>query len=117
MILEGKVRFLLNIAASNDLSSVLIWIRQDFRLFRKVWRIHNDLYNPILSSNLLTFIPVYQDPDLEAKRKAELDKIRSEKRKFKERIQETIQKKQQGMLKKKQMKSKHIQKKKAAKPT
>ncbi|XP_046906223.1 probable ATP-dependent RNA helicase DDX49 [Hypomesus transpacificus] len=58
-----------------------------------------------------------KDPDLEAKRKAELDKIRSEKRKFKERIQETIQKKQQGMLKKKQMKSKHIQKKKAAKPT
>ncbi|XP_062306525.1 probable ATP-dependent RNA helicase DDX49 [Osmerus eperlanus] len=58
-----------------------------------------------------------KDPDLEAKRKAELDKIRSEKRKFKERIQETIQQKQQGMLKKKLMKSKHIQKKKSAKST
>uniref|UniRef100_A0A673X443 RNA helicase n=1 Tax=Salmo trutta TaxID=8032 RepID=A0A673X443_SALTR len=38
-----------------------------------------------------------KDPDVEAKRKAELEKIRSEKRKFKERIQETIQKKQHGI--------------------
>uniref|UniRef100_A0A673WTF5 RNA helicase n=1 Tax=Salmo trutta TaxID=8032 RepID=A0A673WTF5_SALTR len=57
-----------------------------------------------------------KDPDVEAKRKAELEKIRSEKRKFKERIQETIQKKQHGMQKK-LMKQKHIQKKKAEKST
>uniref|UniRef100_A0A667Z2V0 RNA helicase n=1 Tax=Myripristis murdjan TaxID=586833 RepID=A0A667Z2V0_9TELE len=33
-----------------------------------------------------------KDPDLEAKRKAELEKIRSQKKKFKEKIQENIQK-------------------------
>uniref|UniRef100_A0A8C7LNT5 Probable ATP-dependent RNA helicase DDX49 n=1 Tax=Oncorhynchus mykiss TaxID=8022 RepID=A0A8C7LNT5_ONCMY len=52
-----------------------------------------------------------KDPDVEAKRKAELEKIRSEKKLFKERIQETIQKKQHGMQKK-LMKQKHIQKEK-----
>uniref|UniRef100_A0A8C7LWQ6 Probable ATP-dependent RNA helicase DDX49 n=1 Tax=Oncorhynchus mykiss TaxID=8022 RepID=A0A8C7LWQ6_ONCMY len=57
-----------------------------------------------------------KDPDVEAKRKAELEKIRSEKKLFKERIQETIQKKQHGMQKK-LMKQKHIQKEKAVKST
>ncbi|XP_070965238.1 probable ATP-dependent RNA helicase DDX49 [Oncorhynchus clarkii lewisi] len=56
-----------------------------------------------------------KDPDVEAKRKAELEKIRSEKKLFKERIQETIQKKH-GMQKK-LMKQKHIQKEKAVKST
>lgn len=42
-----------------------------------------------------------QDPDLEAKRKAELEKIRSQKKKFKQRIQETIQHQQRGPAKKK----------------
>uniref|UniRef100_A0A8C8HLC3 Probable ATP-dependent RNA helicase DDX49 n=1 Tax=Oncorhynchus tshawytscha TaxID=74940 RepID=A0A8C8HLC3_ONCTS len=54
-----------------------------------------------------------KDPDVEAKRKAELEKIRSEKKLFKKRIQETIQKKQHGMQKK-LMKQKHIQKEKAS---
>ncbi|XP_024278856.1 probable ATP-dependent RNA helicase DDX49 [Oncorhynchus tshawytscha] len=57
-----------------------------------------------------------KDPDVEAKRKAELEKIRSEKKLFKKRIQETIQKKQHGMQKK-LMKQKHIQKEKAVKST
>ncbi|XP_056270149.1 probable ATP-dependent RNA helicase DDX49 [Pseudoliparis swirei] len=42
-----------------------------------------------------------KDPDLEAKRKAELEKIRSQKKKFKQRIQETIQHQQRGPAKKK----------------
>ncbi|XP_064808462.1 probable ATP-dependent RNA helicase DDX49 [Oncorhynchus masou masou] len=57
-----------------------------------------------------------KDPEVEAKRKAELEKIRSQKKLFKERIQETIQKKQYGMQKK-LMKQKHIQKEKAVKST
>lgn len=56
-----------------------------------------------------------QDPDLEAKRKAELEKIRSEKRKFKARNQETLQRQQHEKLKKKLMKKKHVQKKKSEK--
>uniref|UniRef100_UPI003AACC863 probable ATP-dependent RNA helicase DDX49 isoform X2 n=1 Tax=Centroberyx gerrardi TaxID=166262 RepID=UPI003AACC863 len=56
-----------------------------------------------------------KDPDLEAKRKAELEKIRSQKRKFKEKIQQSIQKQKAGQLRKKLMKRKHIQKKQAAK--
>lgn len=54
----------------------------------------------------------YQDPDLEAKRKAELEKIRSQKKKFKEKIQENLQKQKSGEVKKKPLKRK--QKKKAA---
>ncbi|XP_035268953.1 probable ATP-dependent RNA helicase DDX49 isoform X1 [Anguilla anguilla] len=54
-----------------------------------------------------------KDPDLEQKRKAELERIRSEKRKFKERIQESIQRKQNVMLRKKLQKKKQGQKKKA----
>lgn len=53
----------------------------------------------------------FQDPDLEAKRKAELEKIRSQKKKFKQNIHETIEKQKRGQLKKKIMKRK--QKKKA----
>ncbi|KAI9517448.1 putative ATP-dependent RNA helicase ddx49 [Dissostichus eleginoides] len=52
-----------------------------------------------------------KDPDLEAKRKAELEKIRSQKKKFKQNIHETIEKQKRGQLKKKIMKRK--QKKKA----
>ncbi|MEQ2212452.1 hypothetical protein XENOCAPTIV_030946 [Xenoophorus captivus] len=47
-----------------------------------------------------------KDPDLEAKRKAELEKIRSQKKKFKQKIQESIQRQKHGQLKKKQTKHK-----------
>ncbi|KAK5907057.1 hypothetical protein CesoFtcFv8_004943 [Champsocephalus esox] len=47
-----------------------------------------------------------KDPDLEAKRKAELEKIRSQKKKFKQNIHETIEKQKRGQLKKKIMKRK-----------
>ncbi|XP_072245326.1 probable ATP-dependent RNA helicase DDX49 [Leuresthes tenuis] len=53
-----------------------------------------------------------KDPELEAKRKAELEKIRSQKKKFKQKIQENIQRQKQGQLKKKLMK-KQTKKKKA----
>ncbi|KAM4628597.1 putative ATP-dependent RNA helicase DDX49 [Polymixia lowei] len=58
-----------------------------------------------------------KDPELEAKRRAELEKIRKQKKKFKERIQESLQKQQQGRLKKELMKKKHIQKKQAEQDT
>ncbi|XP_019730811.1 putative ATP-dependent RNA helicase DDX49 [Hippocampus comes] len=51
-----------------------------------------------------------KDPDMEAKRKAELEKIRSQKRKFKERIQKNIEGQKRGELKRK-FKSKNIKKK------
>ncbi|XP_076009050.1 putative ATP-dependent RNA helicase DDX49 [Genypterus blacodes] len=54
-----------------------------------------------------------KDPELEAKRKAELEKIRRNKKKFKERIQESIEKQKRGQLRKKVMKRKNIQRKKA----
>lgn len=41
-----------------------------------------------------------QDPDLEEKRKNELARLKREKKKFKGRIQEAIQKKKGKMLKK-----------------
>ncbi|CAN9500345.1 unnamed protein product [Ophioblennius macclurei] len=41
-----------------------------------------------------------KDPELEAKRKAELEKIRNQKKKFKERIQEDIQRQKRGQQKK-----------------
>ncbi|XP_007560585.1 putative ATP-dependent RNA helicase DDX49 [Poecilia formosa] len=48
-----------------------------------------------------------KDPDLEAKRKAELQKIRSQKKKFKQKIQESIQRQKHEQLKKrKQTKNK-----------
>ncbi|KAF3835295.1 hypothetical protein F7725_027853 [Dissostichus mawsoni] len=47
-----------------------------------------------------------KDPDLEAKRKAELEKIRSQKKKFRQNIHETIEKQKRGQLKKKIMKRK-----------
>ncbi|KAG5850874.1 hypothetical protein ANANG_G00087020 [Anguilla anguilla] len=53
-----------------------------------------------------------KDPDLEQKRKAELERIRSEKRKFKERIQESIQRKQNVMLRKKLQKKNRVKRKK-----
>uniref|UniRef100_A0A8D3DT38 RNA helicase n=1 Tax=Scophthalmus maximus TaxID=52904 RepID=A0A8D3DT38_SCOMX len=56
-----------------------------------------------------------KDPDLEAKRKAELEKIRSQKKKFKQKIQETIQRQKHGQLKKKLTKRKQM--KKAAQAT
>lgn len=55
-----------------------------------------------------------QDPDLEAKRKAELEKIRSQKKRFKQKIQENIQKQKDAQLKKRIMKGKQKKKKKAA---
>ncbi|KAM9357566.1 putative ATP-dependent RNA helicase DDX49 [Symphorus nematophorus] len=55
-----------------------------------------------------------KDPDLEAKRRAELEKIRSQKKKFKQKIQETIQRQKRGQIKKNKMKSKQMKKKKAA---
>ncbi|KAE8294013.1 putative ATP-dependent RNA helicase DDX49 [Larimichthys crocea] len=58
-----------------------------------------------------------KDPDLEAKRKAELEKIRSQKKKFKQRIQEDIQRQKHGQLKKKLRKRKQLKKKKAAQAT
>lgn len=45
--------------------------------------------------------PLFQDPDLEAKRKAELEKIKSQKKKFKQKIEENIQKQKHRQLKKK----------------
>lgn len=56
-----------------------------------------------------------KDPELEAKRKAELEKIRSQKKKFKQKIQESIQKQKQ--LKKKLMKRRQMKKKEAAQAT
>lgn len=53
-----------------------------------------------------------KDPDLEAKRKAELQKIKGQKKKFKERIQETIQRQKHQQLKKKLMKRKQMKKRK-----
>uniref|UniRef100_A0A3Q3GVE1 RNA helicase n=1 Tax=Labrus bergylta TaxID=56723 RepID=A0A3Q3GVE1_9LABR len=58
-----------------------------------------------------------KDPDLEAKRKAELEKIRSKKKLFKQKIQESIQKQKHGQLKKKLMKRKQMKTKKAAEAT
>uniref|UniRef100_A0A671V5T2 RNA helicase n=1 Tax=Sparus aurata TaxID=8175 RepID=A0A671V5T2_SPAAU len=58
-----------------------------------------------------------KDPDLEAKRKAELEKIRSQKKKFKQKIQESIQRQKHGQMKKKLMKRKQMKKKKAAQAT
>ncbi|TWW58121.1 probable ATP-dependent RNA helicase DDX49 [Takifugu flavidus] len=51
-----------------------------------------------------------KDPDLEAKRKAELEKIRSQKKKFKQKIQENIDKQKQKQLKKKLLKRKRTKK-------
>lgn len=58
-----------------------------------------------------------KDPDLEAKRKAELEKIKSQKKKFKEKIQENIQRQKSGQLKKKLMKRKQKKQKKAEQAT
>ncbi|XP_068591040.1 probable ATP-dependent RNA helicase DDX49 [Cebidichthys violaceus] len=58
-----------------------------------------------------------KDPDLEAKRKAELEKIRSQKKMFKQKIQESIQKQKRGQLKKKLTQRKQMKKKKAAQKT
>ncbi|XP_061739379.1 probable ATP-dependent RNA helicase DDX49 [Nerophis ophidion] len=51
-----------------------------------------------------------KDPDMEAKRKAELEKIKTQKKKFKEQIQENIDRQKKGQLKRK-MKNKHTKKK------
>ncbi|KAM6939171.1 putative ATP-dependent RNA helicase DDX49 [Lycodopsis pacificus] len=56
-----------------------------------------------------------KDPDLEAKRKAELEKIRSQKKMFKQRIQESVEKQKHGQLKNKR--AQRRQKKKAAQKT
>lgn len=72
------------------------------------------MLNVLLTSALYI---LFQDPDLEAKRKAELEKIRSKKKKFKQKIQENIQKQKIGQLKKKLMKRKQMKKKKAAAAT
>ncbi|XP_019953958.2 probable ATP-dependent RNA helicase DDX49 [Paralichthys olivaceus] len=51
-----------------------------------------------------------KDPDMEAKRKAELEKIRNQKKRFKQKIQESIQRQRHGQLKKKLTKTKHMNK-------
>ncbi|KAK9519513.1 hypothetical protein VZT92_022239 [Zoarces viviparus] len=56
-----------------------------------------------------------KDPDLEAKRKAELEKIRSQKKVFKQRIHESIEKQKRGQLRNKL--AQRRQKKKAAQKT
>ncbi|XP_075944338.1 putative ATP-dependent RNA helicase DDX49 [Anarhichas minor] len=56
-----------------------------------------------------------KDPDLEAKRQAELEKIRSQKKVFKQRIHESIEKQKRGQLKNKL--AQRRQKKKAAQKT
>lgn len=53
---------------------------------------------------------LFQDPDLEAKRKAELEKIRSQKKKFKQKIQDSIDRQKQRQLKKKLLKRKRTKK-------
>ncbi|XP_023255395.1 probable ATP-dependent RNA helicase DDX49 [Seriola lalandi dorsalis] len=58
-----------------------------------------------------------KDPDLEAKRRAELEKIRSQKKKFKQKIQESIQRQKDAQLKKKLMKRKQRKKQKAVQAT
>ncbi|XP_075063570.1 putative ATP-dependent RNA helicase DDX49 [Mixophyes fleayi] len=56
-----------------------------------------------------------KDPDMEAKRRAELEKIKKQKKKFKEHIQETMQKEKDAQLRRK-LKKKHLrQEKRAAK--
>ncbi|XP_055077545.1 probable ATP-dependent RNA helicase DDX49 [Periophthalmus magnuspinnatus] len=52
-----------------------------------------------------------KDPDLEAKRKAELEKIRSKKKKFKEKIQETMEKQRKAQVKQSIRKRRDRQKK------
>lgn len=51
-----------------------------------------------------------KDPDLEAKRKAELEKIRSQKKKFKQKIQESMDKQKQRQPRKKLLKRKRTEK-------
>uniref|UniRef100_V9KKX4 Probable ATP-dependent RNA helicase DDX49 n=1 Tax=Callorhinchus milii TaxID=7868 RepID=V9KKX4_CALMI len=51
-----------------------------------------------------------KDPDLEEKRKSELAKIKKEKRKFKERIQETLEKQKEAQLKHKLLKRRRKEK-------
>lgn len=51
-----------------------------------------------------------QDPDLEAKRKAELEKIRSQKKKFKQKIQESMDKQKQRQPRKNLLKRKQTEK-------
>lgn len=53
-----------------------------------------------------------KDPDVEAKRKAELQKIKSQKKRFKERIQETLERQKRTQLKQKIKKRRLQQKKK-----
>uniref|UniRef100_A0A7N6ATL6 Probable ATP-dependent RNA helicase DDX49 n=1 Tax=Anabas testudineus TaxID=64144 RepID=A0A7N6ATL6_ANATE len=55
--------------------------------------------------------------DLEAKRRAELEKIKSQKKLFKQKIQENIERQKHRQLKKKLMKRKQMKKKKAAQTT
>ncbi|KAG9486466.1 hypothetical protein GDO78_006704 [Eleutherodactylus coqui] len=56
-----------------------------------------------------------KDPDLEAKRRAELEKIRKQKKKFKEHIQEAIEKKHDAQMRRRLKKKQLRQEKKAAK--
>ncbi|XP_073448732.1 probable ATP-dependent RNA helicase DDX49 [Aquarana catesbeiana] len=56
-----------------------------------------------------------KDPDMEAKRKAELEKIKKQKKKFKAHIQETMQKEQDAVVRRKLQKKRQRQEKKAAK--
>lgn len=52
---------------------------------------------------------LFQDPDLEAKRKAELEKIRSQKKKFKQKVQESMDKQKQRQPRKKLLERKRTE--------
>lgn len=54
-----------------------------------------------LGMSLVSWHLPLQDPDLEAKRKAELAKIRKKNKKCREKIQQTLQKEKQLQLKRK----------------
>ncbi|XP_068090300.1 probable ATP-dependent RNA helicase DDX49 [Hyperolius riggenbachi] len=56
-----------------------------------------------------------KDPDLEAKRKAELEKIKKQKKKFKEHIQESMNKERDAVVRRKRQKNLRRNQKKAAK--
>lgn len=49
---------------------------------------------------------LFQDPELEAKRKAELEKIKNQKKKFKQKIVESMQRQKQGQRNKQVKKTK-----------
>lgn len=49
---------------------------------------------------MCSYLP-FQDPDLEAKRKAELAKIKKKNKKFRDKVQQTLQEQKQLQMKRK----------------